>query len=145
MFNKVKQKPTQINLSTYQEVFELITILTRKYVVPNLPKKYAFIADEIEVGKIYKKGDKHAETVYFVVEGIIGYSFMSYYGSIGMGISTYNLEEIIDHLYTPQQILCDFYLKLIKFSKDRKKKIKGLKLALHLMKVIVEDEEEFRT
>ena len=62
-----------------------------------------------------------------------------------MELQHYNLEEILDYLDTPQQILRDFYLKLIKFSKERKKKIKGLKLALHLMKVIVEDEEEFRT
>ena len=35
---KVKQKPTQINISTYQEVFSIITLLSKKYVYPNMPK-----------------------------------------------------------------------------------------------------------
>ena len=142
---KLKQKPTQMNISTYQEVFSIITLLSKKYVYPNMPKNYIFshLYKEIEIGIKYDRSDKFPEPLYFAPNGVIGYSFISF--DIGMHLSNYNLEEILDYLHTPQQILRDFYLKLIKFSKERKKKIKGLKLALHLMKVIVEDEEEFRT
>ena len=51
-----------------------------------------------------------------------------------------NLKEILDDLDPPQQILSSFYKKLIKLSKNKKKKIKGLRLVLHLMKIILENE-----
>ncbi|HSF50172.1 MAG TPA: hypothetical protein VLA74_05355, partial [Nitrososphaeraceae archaeon] len=65
---KVKQKPTQINISSYQEVFTIITLLSKKYVFPNMPKKYIFkhLYKKIEIGNIYKKEDEFPERLYFV-------------------------------------------------------------------------------
>ena len=105
MFNKVKQKPTQMNTSTYQEVFCIITLLANKYVYPNMPKRYIFkhLYDEIEIGSIYKRGSEFPERLYFVPNGALGYSFIS--NNMLMELSTYYLEEILDYLYTPQQIL----------------------------------------
>lgn len=140
-YNKFKQKPTQINIETYLDIFSLITLLSKKYVFPNMPKRYLYeyVYREIEVGIKYGKGDKYPQRLYFFPNGFLGYSFAN--PDTIKGASTYNLEEILDYLDTPHQILGDFYFKLIKFSKERKKKIKGLRLALHLMKVILENEE----
>lgn len=146
MLNKKgKQKPSQINISTYQEVFSLITLLSKKYVFPNMPKRYLheYFYREIEVGIKYDRGDEYPQRLYFAPNGFPGYSFKSF--NMCMEASTYNLEEILDDLDTPQQILSNFFFKLIKLSKDRKKKINGLRLVLHLMRVIVENEEEYRT
>ena len=57
-----------------------------------------------------------------------------------MGPSTYNLEEIFDDLYPPQQILTNFYKTLMTFAKNNKQQIKGLKLPLQFMKIILENE-----
>lgn len=142
---KVKQKPTQINISTYQDIFSIITLLSKKCVFPNMPKKYRFkhLYKEIEIGSMYKRGDEFPQRIYFVPNGFFGHSFIS--TNVIMESIPHNLEEILDYLDTPQQILGNFYLRLMKFSKGRKKNIKGLKLALHIIQTILENEDEFRT
>jgi hypothetical protein len=142
---KGKQKLTQINISAYQEVFTIITLLSKKYVYPNMPKRYRFkhLYHDIEVGIKYDRDDEYPQRLYFCPNGFGNHSFVSF--NMLMEASTYNLEEILDYLYTPQQILQDFYLRLIKFANERKKKIQGLKLVTHLVKIIVENEKEFKT
>ena len=102
---KIKQKPTQINIETYQEVFYIITLLSKKYVYPNMPKTYIFwhLYDYIEVGIKYGRSDEYPESLYFCPTGFLGYSFMS--GDVFMGASRYNLEDILDYLYTPIKYL----------------------------------------
>jgi hypothetical protein len=142
---KRQQKLTQINISTYQEIFSIIELLSKQYVFPNMPKKYRFkhLFTDIEIGHVYKRGDVFPQRLYFVPNGFFDHSFISF--SITMDFTPYNLEEILDYLDTPHQILSRFYLRLIKFSKGRKKKINGLRLSLHLMKVILENEKECMT
>jgi hypothetical protein len=144
MTNKdIKQKPTQINKSTYQEIFSIIQLLSKEYIFPNMPKKYRFkhLFTEIEIGEIYKRGDVFPQRLYFEPDGFFDHSFISM--DVMMSCIPYNLEEILDCLDTPHQILCRFYSRLIQFSKGRKKKINGLRLALHFMKVILEKEKEY--
>ena len=57
----------------------------------------------------------------------------------------YNLKEIFDDLYPPQQILNDFYKTLMTFAQNNKQQIKGLKIPLQFMKIILENEDEYRT
>ena len=136
-----------IDIATYEDVFSIITLLTKKYIVPNvdtLPKEYRFDPSnfQIEIGKKYRKRDNFEVALYFVPEGFIGYSFIS---EDLMGPSTYELKEIFYDLYPPQQILYDFYKTLMTFTKNNKQQIKGLKLPLQFMKIILENEEEYRT
>ena len=108
MLTQMKQKPTQIRISEYQEVFSIISVLSKKYVYPNMPKKYRFwhLYSDIEVGMIYNRDDKCLQRLYFAPNGCIGYSFISF--NTNMGVLAYNLEEILDYLDTPTQILTNF-------------------------------------
>ena len=48
-------------------------------------------------------------------------------------------------LTAPQQILDDFYKTLMTFAKNNKQQIKGLRIPLQFMKIILENEDEYRT
>jgi hypothetical protein len=139
---KIKQKPTQIRISEYQEVFSIISVLSKKYVYPNMPKKYRFwyLYENIEIGTMYKRGDKFSQVLYFSPKSSYLLS-----GDTTNGYEFHNLEDILDYLDTPTQILKNFWLKLFKFSKERKKKIQGLRGALQFLTIILENEEECRT
>ena len=47
--------------------------------IETFPKKYRFDPSDfqIEIGKKYRKRDEFAESLYFVPDGFLGYSFMS--------------------------------------------------------------------
>ena len=157
---KVKQNPIQINndivektndmqidISTYQEVFSIITILFKKYMFPIISSSGQVYRDysprfQIEIGKRYSEYNKCEERIYFVPNKFIGYSYISF--DEDTNLTTYYLEHILKYLYTPQQILGYFYLKLMKFDKSNNENIKGLNLALHFLKIIVENEKKFR-
>ena len=125
-----------IDIGTYEDLFSIITTLTKKYIFPNidtLSKKYRFnLADfQVEIGKKYKKRQEFEETLFFVPEGLFGYSYISF--DFMMSLSNYNLKEIFDDLYPPQQILNDFYKTLMTFAQNNKQQIKGLKIPLQFI------------
>lgn len=104
-----------------------------------MPKKYRFwyLYEDIEIGTMYKRGDKFSQVLYFLPKNS---SFLS--GDTMNGYEFHNLEDILDYLDTPRQGLSNFYLRLFEFSKERKKKIQGLRGALHFLRIILENEEE---
>jgi hypothetical protein len=140
------EENAHIDIATYEDLFSIIRSLIKKYIVPNmdtLPKKYRFNPSitPIEIGKKYRKRDQFNETLYFIPERYEG-SFIS------RGLmydSTYELKEIFDDLYPPQQILSDFYKTLMTFAKNKKQQIKSLKLPLQFIKIILENEEEYKS
>lgn len=137
-----------IDIGTYEDLFSIITSLTRKYIFPNidtLPKKYRFspFSFQVEIGKKYKRREEYEETLFFAPEECYGSSFTSF-GCMN-SLNTYNLQEIFDDLYPPQQILAGLYNTLMTFATNNKQQIKGLKIPLQFMKIILENEEEYRT
>ena len=134
-----------MDIGTYEDLFSIITSLTKKYIFQNidtLPKKYRFERYDfrVEIGKKYRKRQEFEETLFFVPGGFCGSSFISF--GFMNDLSEYSLKEIFDDLYPPQQILDDFYKTLMTFAKNNKQQIKGLKIPLQFMKIILENEEE---
>jgi hypothetical protein len=133
-------------INTYEEVFYLIKLLTKKYIIPNidtLPENDRFnpITFYVRIGEKYKKRH-NLENLYFFPEGFAGAAGDFFISEGSRGPSSCELNEIFDNLYPPQQILASFYKTLMTFAKDNTRQIQGLRLSLQFMKLILENEEE---
>ncbi|HSF50139.1 MAG TPA: hypothetical protein VLA74_05190 [Nitrososphaeraceae archaeon] len=141
------QDTSYMNIDSYEEVFYLIKLLTKKYIIPNidtLPENVRFDPNTfyVRIGEKYKRHS--LENLYFFPEGFAGPG-ANFFISEGLrGPSSCELNEIFDNLYPPQQILDSFYKTLMTFAKDNTRQIQGLRLSLQFMKLILENEEEQR-